>query len=607
MATSAFKSTTKRSSIGASSNAGDSSSSSKNAAHRRSRSLSRFSRRILEPTDSDEVAAPRGRFVNTVRGSGFPEISLDDLAIEIFLKESEERDSESDRRRCTRRNSICSDSTVGDVVTSSQRRGRSVSRQKSRVSLGQSTPSESSGRVRSVSRQKSRVSHGQGTAFDCSGGGRTVKDTKSERRRSVSVVRYQISDSESEVDGSQKSSLANFKSLRYGNSQTSVLQNPRAANHQRVLGRSLSQRDLLKSHEGYSSHSSVLTDDEAKGAHSFNGVEKTIRTVYAQKKAEHPTGDDVDSGLYQAMRKELRHAVEEIKMELEQVMVSAKGSGLVPVDCSLSNHLDDVSPVSTTRRKFATKLEQKRKQDLLAQQVLEEQRGRELSKIITELPPDSTKSTLVAKSSRGRKRSNDRSRMSKKLTEEAEKYFEDFISNVEDTDISSFDGERSDASSSFGGPVKQWEPLVDSKERRVFQSPAQLNALPVEMDGVVLPWLQWETGNDGSSQSCENKAAFPVATKSNSRDAAQDFSTAHDQSTGSTSSHGSWSPGVVDCPFANNREEMMNKFGEIRRSLFDMDEYMKLQSNEDVLFEKFRQQQRVSAGGLLLCNSSFFR
>lgn len=34
----------------------------------------------------------------------------------------------------------------------------------------------------------------------------------------------------------------------------------------------------------FQSHSSVLTDDEAKGAHSFNGVEKTIRTVYAQKK-----------------------------------------------------------------------------------------------------------------------------------------------------------------------------------------------------------------------------------------------------------------------------------------------------------------------------------
>lgn len=30
-------------------------------------------------------------------------------------------------------------------------------------------------------------------------------------------------------------------------------------------------------------------------------------------------GDVVDNGLYEAMRKELRHAVEEIRVELEQV------------------------------------------------------------------------------------------------------------------------------------------------------------------------------------------------------------------------------------------------------------------------------------------------
>ena len=34
---------------------------------------------------------------------------------------------------------------------------------------------------------------------------------------------------------------------------------------------------------------------------------------------EHPTGDDVNNVLYEAMRKELRHAVDEIKMELEHV------------------------------------------------------------------------------------------------------------------------------------------------------------------------------------------------------------------------------------------------------------------------------------------------
>lgn len=34
---------------------------------------------------------------------------------------------------------------------------------------------------------------------------------------------------------------------------------------------------------------------------------------------KHPIADDMNSGLYEAMRKELRHAVEEIKTELEQV------------------------------------------------------------------------------------------------------------------------------------------------------------------------------------------------------------------------------------------------------------------------------------------------
>jgi hypothetical protein len=90
--------------------------------------------------------------------------------------------------------------------------------------------------------------------------------------------------------------------------------------------------------------------------------------------------------------------------------------------------------------------------------------------------------------------------MSKRLSEEAEKYIEDFISNVEDTDISSLDGERSDASSSLGGIVKP-ETLL---------SPAVSNSRPVEMDGVVLPWLQWETSNDATPQSCKSKAEPPT-------------------------------------------------------------------------------------------------
>ena len=46
---------------------------------------------------------------------------------------------------------------------------------------------------------------------------------------------------------------------------------------------------------------------------------------------------------------------------------------------------------------------EKRKQDLLVEIVMEEQRGRELSKIVRELHPDPKSSTIAGKPSRSRK------------------------------------------------------------------------------------------------------------------------------------------------------------------------------------------------------------
>lgn len=211
---------------------------------------------------------------------------------------------------------------------------------------------------------------------------------------------------------------------------------------------------------------------------------------------------------------------------------------------------------------------EKRKQDLLSEIVLEEQRSRELSKIVKELLPDAKNNVVVDKQSRAgprrvifvfwffssrmkefwfclfpiptvssvasliyifhfyaegnhlgnlncvfiHQRSTDRTRMSKRLSEEAEKYIEDFISNVEDTDISSLDGERSDTSSSLGGIPKT----------RISQSPATVTPLPDDTDGVLLPWLKWETSNDASSPiPAMNKMELPITPKTISFDAAQ--------------------------------------------------------------------------------------
>ncbi|XP_039067928.1 uncharacterized protein LOC120213965 isoform X3 [Hibiscus syriacus] len=514
MATSSFKSTTKRASVA--NTPGDSSSSdrsSSSSVHRRARSLSRFSRRLPGVGDDDDepTPAPRNKFkfVTTVRGTDFPEISLDDLAIELF-------DSSLRGRSNSRINDVTPHNGKGGGENVTQRRGRSVSRQVSR-----------------------------GSAVNSGAGGRLTSDTaSSRRRRSVSVVRYQISDSES--------------------------------------------------------HSSAITDDEGRDAalSNNNGMERTIKAVYAQKKGEHPIGDDVNGGLYAAMREELRHAAEEIKTQLVQSMVKTKKPGIAISDSLRPDNSDVNQAVSATRRKCTTKLEkivqsEERKQDLLAKILLEEQHGRELSKIVKELLPE-PKNVVVEKPLQARKRSNDRYRMSRQLTEEAEKYIEDFISNVEDTDISSLDGDRSDTtSSSMGGITKT----------PIFQNPTVFKSVPVEMDGVMLPWLQWETSNDVSPFSCENKHNLSQEVVS-----AQEIS---DQLT--SSSRGSWSPEFSDCRPSktaagsgggNNQRQIScsNK----KTMKLDLDGYLKPKTEEAFLLEMWSQRHGIKSGRLLLCNHIFF-
>ncbi|XP_009616067.1 uncharacterized protein LOC107786377 [Nicotiana tabacum] len=549
MASSAFKSTTRRTTVGGSpAGADDSSGSSSNKAHRRSRSLSRFShgpRRFEEPAQADlgYNAAPRGKFVNTTRGSGVPEISLDDLAIEFFSQE-EEREN-SDRGRSGKRAS-----GIGhwaSETASSTRRGRSVSRQGSKTSASDR---------KSVTADRSRSNI-------------ATSDASSRRRRSVSAVRYQISDSESDADHFRNSSsridIKKNQSIRLTDFPSSL--KPTTVNSPQ-LRRSFSQKDMSQLHDGYSSHSSALTDDDTKDALTCkNGIEKTIRAVYAQKKGEHPNGDVVNGELYEAMRKELRHAVEEIKTELEQTM-GKKISG------AKSGH--------EARKNHVTKLEQ------------EDQRGRA-----------DTKNSVVAQKQPRRKRSNDRNRTSKQLNEEAEKFFEDFIANIEDTDFSSFDGERSDASSTLGGIAKPRDSFTYGEA--VNQSPAGANCHPVGTDGVILPWLQWETSNDGSFTP-KNEVPTPVSRKTSICDARQDVTSPQNDRSYSISSHGSWSPAILHSQPKNRAIYTVEDGGDVSGELescqssgFDMAEYNRLQRSEELLFERYRERNRISLGGLLLC------
>ncbi|XP_073296711.1 uncharacterized protein [Primulina huaijiensis] len=536
MATSAFKSTTKRTPIRGNSSSEDSSSGSRSL--RRSRSLSRFSRPVHPECETERPVPdynktwPRGKFVNTLRGSAaFPEISLDDLALEFFGSSSRtENESDGGGLRERKEREGRSVGRWASDTASSRRRGRSVSRSRGDSILNSS-------------------------AFE---GNKIVSssDAGSRRRRSLSVARHQISDSESEVDYTRSSRKhSNVKASTDGNNQMHL------SSSNRRLGRSRSHKDLSLSHDGYS--------------------------------AEHPTEDVPNGGLYEAMRKEVRHAVQEIRTELNQAM-GRNQAALTGGDSLQSDNSETLPDLSVLKKIYATKFEQleKRKQNLSSEMLFKEQRDRDAHKIVKELY-DTRTSAVEEQHLQARKRSSDRNWMSKQLSEEAERYFEGFISNV-DTDISSLDGERSDGSSTLGG--KERDATIN--RNGPYSSVGSMSS-PVEMDGVNLPWLLWETGHD-ASHSGKNKAQAPVTPKILHWNSEKDV-VLNDPGSNSSSSQGSWSPGRLFGGLANKRGDT-GKTRKVGDSRFDMAEYHKL-PNSEILFEMYRQQNRINSGCLFICST----
>ncbi|KAJ1259871.1 hypothetical protein BS78_10G188900 [Paspalum vaginatum] len=556
---------------------------------RRSRSLSRFP----PPSPSPEGAAtPSSRFVNKVRGGGLgpglpPEVSLDDLADEFFRAraESEGDDGDEDRGfRARGRSRAPAPAERG----SGGGGGGGGGRRSSAARYARETES-SRQRGRSVSRPPAERRGGPSGAVGGGGGpaARRQRYASVDRRDSVDRDRHRWCDSDNDMEVSHcYGSRGMHTKSSSGNSLQSSFHKP-SKTHQ-TLKRSTSQKDFFRSRDSSSSHSSV-TDDESRSSLSLNGRnQNAVCAVYGLDK-EHSIGGEAGNVLYDVMRKEVRQAVEEIRTQLEKAVTKSELS-----EKAISSDAQPTQVITELRRSYTTKLEEseKRKQELLAQLAAEEQHGHELTKIVRELLPAPKKTANPQKQARHRRRSNDRSRMSKRLTEEAEQYFEDFLSNVEDTDFSSFDGERSDTSST----------RKDVLLHAMTETPLALPkvALPAEADGVVLPWLQWETTNDLQNSPCKTKA--------------QGGSTACSTSNKTMSSRGSWSPGDY-ATSAASEDKLLTRFGEVgicrsscpdyaRTLSFHMDDYLHLRHSEDLLLEKWRQKQRIDSGGLVLCSRS---
>ncbi|KQK17709.1 uncharacterized protein LOC100828748 [Brachypodium distachyon] len=554
---------------------------------RRSRSLSRFPPPSPSP---DDAPTPSSRFVNKVRGGGlaggFPEISLDDLADEFFRArvESEDDDEEVRSRGEESRGRLRFPATAergcGGRRSSTARYARETESSRQRERSVSRPPAERRGGAAAAEKGGADVRRQRYASVDRRASIGRQRYTSVDRRGSIDRQRWCDSDNDMDFPHRSGSRGINTKSSS-GNSLQHSFNKSTKINQ--ALKRSTSQKDFVHIRDSGSSHSS-LTDDESRDTHSFHSRNHNgTRAVYTQEK---PIDDEDSNVLYDVMRKEVRQAVEEIRTQLEKAVTKSE-----PSEKANSDDAQPAEVIGELRRSYTSKLEEseKRKQELLAQLAAEEQRGHQLTKIVKELLPTTKKIVKSERQPQRRRRSNDRARMSKCLTEEAELYFEDFLSNVEDTDFSSFDGERSDTSSTRRDVVLH----------AMVEAPVALPKVvpPPLSDGVVLPWLQWETSNDLHASPCTVKT--------------QDASTACSTSNPTMSSRGSWSPGDHDSS-AGSKDGLLPRFDEAathrsscldnnRSKSFHMDDYLHLQRSEDLLFERLKQKQRIDYGGLTLC------
>ncbi|KAL8061791.1 hypothetical protein ABFX02_02G107100 [Erythranthe guttata] len=136
---------------------------------------------------------------------------------------------------------------------------------------------------------------------------------------------------------------------------------------------------------------------------------------------------------------------------------------------------ETVELISDIRREYSTKLEEseERARKLREDLAIEEQRGQELDRVLTEILPD-PKTCAIQRSRRERRTSKERKRMSKRLSEEAMSYFDECVSlsTFDSSDLSAsedlFVGVSSllDASptTSFCYDQKQVQPLYNRED-----------------------------------------------------------------------------------------------------------------------------------------------
>lgn len=357
--------------------------------------------------------------------------------------------------------------------------------------------------------------------------------------------------------------------------------------------------------------------------------EKTIGAVFDQMKQslrlEPPMADVGMTDLLDSMRSEVRRAVADIRMELEESL-QRNETGSPTADCGNRRGSEGtivIRSVADIQKEYSTKLEEseRRVQELRSQIAVEERRCLELSKIVKELlptpPPVNLEISTPQAASSGRrpfrrKNSAERQIVVESLDVEAQKYFEECVS------ISSFDCHVDSDDSVLEKEnitvVRKSRPSDGETNAKVISGESGIKGdahsrdLSVGSDGVVLPWLKWEAEAGGAVEKNPKqgtkKHTSPKSSSTGGRGGFSRVAGSSDQfyRSSSAKSNTAKRPG--------SSESLSDQLGAFpNMPLFSIDDQVVQADHhldvDSLLFDKIQFQCRVNNGELLLCQGMF--
>ncbi|KAF9676489.1 hypothetical protein SADUNF_Sadunf08G0007300 [Salix dunnii] len=347
-------------------------------------------------------------------------------------------------------------------------------------------------------------------------------------------------------------------------------------------------------------------EDRCLGSSFSEAEERTIKAVSEQMQSFHGDnlGDGTSSHIYETVRSEVRRAIADIQNDLESTIQRSNTTAF-----ALAN-VNDIPPdlvnpsavelVLDIRREYAKKLEQsqERARKLRADLAVEEHRGLELSRILKEVLPH-PKMSNVQKPRAGRKPSIERSKVSKRLTDEAMAYFDECVS------LSTFDS--SDFSSPEDPPINLVgvaSPVGDCASFSQANSNAAVSCCPNSF-----------ATNKQELVDTHSHGASMLPTTGSSQEPAQEKVTLNSSETpDSRRSQFSFARKPNDSielqqdirkyvkSFEKDTEKTAINSKILRSNHFDLDEYNLLASRQNLLFDTVFLNNRIQSGSVLLCD-----